>query len=177
MNFTAIDFETANQKRASACSLGITVVRRNRIQNEWYSLINPQTKFRWQNVKINGIHAKTVADAPTFPEFWTVIRPLFRPNQLTVAHNANFDNQVLCDSFERYQIRKPRYLTLDTLKATRKLYPALTNDRLPTVCRYLGISLHHHNALSDSVACARILVREDRQFGDSALKPLVRIIN
>ena len=26
MNFTAIDFETANEKRNSPCSLGITVV-------------------------------------------------------------------------------------------------------------------------------------------------------
>ena len=28
MNFIAIDFETANEKRASACSLGMTIVKK-----------------------------------------------------------------------------------------------------------------------------------------------------
>jgi len=31
------------------------------------------------------------------------------------------------------------------------------NHRLPTLCNYYGISLNHHNAASDSDACAEIL--------------------
>jgi DNA polymerase-3 subunit epsilon len=29
---------------------------------------------------------------------------------------------------------------------------------LPDVCRYLGIQLNHHNALSDAEACAQIVI-------------------
>ncbi len=42
MNFVSIDFETANAKRNSACSLALTVVRNDQIVDDLYSLINPQ---------------------------------------------------------------------------------------------------------------------------------------
>ena len=45
MNFVAIDFETANNQRASACSLALTVVRDNKVVDEFYTLINPETDF------------------------------------------------------------------------------------------------------------------------------------
>ena len=178
MNFTAIDFETANGQRASACSLALVIVRKNQIVDELYSLINPQTKFFWQNIKIHGLHASDVKDAPTFPELWPPIKSLFRPDQLVTAHNAAFDNGVLSQTLSRYHIQQPRYLTIDTLKTSRKFYPQLSRYRLNNVCDYLKISLqHHHNALSDSVACAQILIKEDRQFGDSLIRPFVQIIN
>lgn len=31
MDFVAIDFETANEKRNSACSIGLTVVKNNKL--------------------------------------------------------------------------------------------------------------------------------------------------
>ena len=41
MDFVAIDFETANEKRNSACSIGLTVVKDNKIVEEKYFLIKP----------------------------------------------------------------------------------------------------------------------------------------
>ena len=41
MDFVAIDFETANEKRNSACSIGLTVVKNNKIVEEKYFLIKP----------------------------------------------------------------------------------------------------------------------------------------
>ena len=40
-DFVAIDFETANAKRSSVCSVGIVIVRNGRIENELYRLIPP----------------------------------------------------------------------------------------------------------------------------------------
>lgn len=178
MNFISIDFETANRHRASACSLALTIVKHDRIADNLYSLINPQVPFARQNTKVNGLRKQDVQNAPAFPGLWKVIRQFFTSEQLIVAHNNNFDNAVLCDSLERYGIKEPRYLTLDTLRSTRKLYPSLPNYRLETVCKALDIDLkHHHNALSDSVACAKILIHEHRQFGDSLIKPFVQVIN
>ena len=95
MNFVAMDFETANGKRYSACSLALTIVRDSKIADEFYTLINPQTDFFWRNVQIHGIHEEDVQDAPTFPEVWQHIKQFYRPAQLVIAHNNTIDNSVL----------------------------------------------------------------------------------
>ena len=40
-DFAAIDFETANGKRTSVCSVGIVIVKGGRIVNKIYRLIRP----------------------------------------------------------------------------------------------------------------------------------------
>lgn len=174
MNFVAMDFETASGKRYSACSLALTIVRNNQVADEFYTLINPQTPFYWRNTQIHGIHEKDVADAPTFAEVWPHIQSFFTPEQLVIAHNAQFDNGVLKQTLNHHGITAPRYLTLDTVKTSRKFYPSLPNHKLNTVCDSLGIDLeHHHNALDDSLACANILLYEANAFGPQAIKPFV----
>ena len=39
INFAAIDFETANGKRTSVCSVGVVIVREGKITNKIYRLI------------------------------------------------------------------------------------------------------------------------------------------
>lgn len=178
MNFIALDFETANPRRDSACSVAIVVVRNNQIVDEFYSLINPETKFHKMNMSIHGIHEKDVADAPNFPAIWPIIKQFFTPNQLVIAHNNAFDNSVLARSLERYQLIIPKYKTLDTVKTTKQFFPNLKNYRLNTVSQELGIELHHHhNALDDSLACANILIYEQKKFGNSAIKSSIKLKN
>ena len=38
-DFAAIDFETANEKRTSVCSVGVVIVRAGEIVDSFYSLI------------------------------------------------------------------------------------------------------------------------------------------
>ncbi|MHA8138221.1 3'-5' exonuclease [Lactobacillaceae bacterium Scapto_B20] len=176
MNFVAIDFETAASKRASACSLALTVVRNNQVASEFYTLINPEVPFFWRNVQVHGIHERDVSDAPTFPEVWAKIKSFFTPDQLIVAHNATFDNSVIKKSLERYELPAPHYLTLDTLKVTRHLFPDFKDHKLNTVCENFNLELkHHHNALDDSLACANILCYEQEHFGDAKIKPFVKV--
>ena len=40
-DFAAIDFETANGKRSSVCSVGIVVVRDGKVADRFYRLIRP----------------------------------------------------------------------------------------------------------------------------------------
>ncbi|BDW77150.1 hypothetical protein BFINE_29450 [Bacteroides finegoldii DSM 17565] len=40
-NFAAIDFETANGKRTSICSVGVVIVKEGKIINKIYRLIRP----------------------------------------------------------------------------------------------------------------------------------------
>lgn len=175
MNFVAMDFETASGKRYSACSLALTIVRNSEVIDEFYTLIKPDTEFFWRNVQIHGIHEADVADAPDFPTVWPHIAPLFTPNQLVIAHNAQFDNGVLKQTLNHFGLTAPCYLTLDTVKTSRQFLPLLANHKLNTVCDALGISLeHHHNALDDSLACANILLSETNTFGQAAIEPFIR---
>lgn len=174
MDFTAIDFETANAKRASACSLALTVVRNNVITDRFYSLINPQMPFAARNTQIHGLTAADVADAPTFAELWPHIAALFGPEQIIVAHNAPFDCSVLQHTLTHYGITPPHFLVIDTVKTSRQLMPNLTNHKLNTVSAALHVTLeHHHNALDDCVACAQILLAQVNQYGTQQIVPFI----
>ena len=41
MKYAAIDFETANYERASACSLGIVISDGTKVTDRWHHLIRP----------------------------------------------------------------------------------------------------------------------------------------
>ncbi|CAI2641268.1 3'-5' exonuclease [Apilactobacillus apinorum] len=176
MNFVAIDFETANNQRDSACSLALTVVRDNQIVDEFYTLINPEVEFNYRNTQIHGISEEDVIDAPTFPEVWKIIKQFFTKDQLVIAHNNAFDNSVLSKSLLRYDLTIPIYQTLDTVKTCKYFFPEFPNHKLNTVCDYLGITLdHHHNALDDSLACANILIYQQEHFDDEQIKSYIRL--
>lgn len=175
MNFVALDFETASPKRYSPCSIALTVVNNNQISSEFYSLIKSDVDFFWRNVKVHGITADDVAQAPKFPELWPHIAGLFTQNSLVVAHNASFDCSVLKRTLQFYQLPVPEFLLLDTLKTSRQFFKSFPNQKLNTICDELNIELdHHHNALDDSQACAKILLYQAEKFGSSSLKPFVK---
>ncbi|KRM88379.1 3'-5' exonuclease [Lacticaseibacillus thailandensis] len=176
MNFIAMDYETASGKRASACSVAIVVVRNDKVVDSFYNLINPETPFSPFNIRIHHITPDMVANAPTFPELWPHIAPLFTRTQLVAAHNAQFDVSVLRKSLERYGLPTPQYQYIDTVATSRSFLPSLANHKLDTVSDALGITLNnHHNALADSYACARILMSEKAQFGSQALNNFIKL--
>lgn len=175
MNFIAMDFETANRHPESACSLAIVMVRQDKIVDRFYSVINPQMSFDSRNIKIHQITAADVKNAPTMAELWPLIAGLYRPGMLVAAHNARFDANVLQQSLARYDINPPHYLLIDTLQTARAFEHGLPNYKLGTVSKALGIDLwHHHNALSDSEACAEILISEHKKMGSEPIKKYVK---
>lgn len=174
MNFLAIDFETANAKRHSACSVALVMVKNNKIVGEYYSLINPHTEFFYRNIQVHGIEPDDVVDAPDFPEVWEQIKQYFNENILITAHNAAFDNSVLKACLTHYGLDVPHFQSLCTVKSSKKLFPEFDSHKLNVVCHELGIDLeHHHDALEDSRACAEILIYQAEHFGVEPLKPLV----
>jgi DNA polymerase III subunit epsilon len=156
--FVAIDFETANYERGSACSIGLVKIRNNEIIAKECRLINPQTYFLDDFTEnIHGITADDVKDAPLFDVVWGELSPLLVNADFIAAHNAPFDRSVLYKCCDKYKIKPPTQKFVCTVKIARacwKLKPAaLTN-----VCSHLGIKLNHHQALSDALACAKIVI-------------------
>lgn len=156
-NFVAIDFETANRSRSSACCLSAIVVENNVITDRKFWYINPNTDDFYFSY-LHGIKASTVKNSPTIDKLWNEELKDLLKGKIVVAHNAPFDLSVLNASLREYDIEAPYYKVLDTVEISRTYFPHLPNHKLPTVCKLLNIDLKHHNAMSDAEACAKIVI-------------------
>lgn len=137
------------------------------VVDRYATLVDPEVSFDYFNMKLTGITPELVAGKPTFPELWEEIGPLM-DSGLLVAHNAPFDMSVLAKCLSRYCIPwHPKVGYACTCRMGRACYPNLPNHRLNTLCDYLGIPLNHHDAGSDGLACARLLI----DYMDRGLDP------
>lgn len=159
-NFAAIDFETANMKRTSVCSVGVVIVRNGVIADTFYSLIQPEPNYyNFLCQRIHGLGHKDTDDAPLFPSVWARIEPLIEGLPL-VAHNKAFDESCLKAVFRCYQMDYPDYEFHCTYQTARRLLKQLPNYRLDTVAACCGFDLqNHHHALADAEACAHIALQ------------------
>lgn len=160
-DFAAIDFETANERPSSVCSVGVVVVREGEIVDSFYSLIHPEPEYyKWFCRQVHGLGPDDTDDAPVFPFVWEKIEPLIEGLPL-VAHNSRFDEGCLKSVFKVYQMDYPDYEFFDTLAASRRHFGcALPNHQLQTVAAACGYDLtNHHHALADAEACAAIAMK------------------
>lgn len=160
-DFAAIDFETANGQRTSVCSVGVVVVRGGEIRDTFYSLIRPRPNFYSRfTTAIHGLTYEDTVDATDFAEVWDQVAPRIEGLPL-VAHNSPFDEGCLRAVFNLYGMPYPDYRFYCTCRASRRVFGrSLPNHQLHTVSAACGFDLeHHHNALADAEACARIALR------------------
>ena len=155
MQYTAIDFETANSDRTSAFSVGLVVVNNGRITGRHYHLIRPEPLyFEPINVSIHGITARDVVRAPYFRDIWpTLLKQIKGP---LVAHNASFDMSVIRHELDAAGIAYPEIDYFCTLVISRLTWPRFPAHNLDRVAQHLDISFNHHDALEDARACAMI---------------------
>lgn len=164
MDFIAIDFETANASRSSACSLGAVHYSNGRIVREKSWLIDPEEHFDGRNIAIHGITPSMVRGQPTFGQLWPELAP-WLAGQIVVAHNASFDMSVLRYCLDKCGAEYPSFQYLCTYLLSKKLLGQLDSHRLDTVSRHFGIGLNHHDALDDARAAAKILGRLMEKHG------------
>lgn len=156
--YIAFDVETPNFANDRISSIGITVIENGIVVDDFYSLVNPEVRFDPFNIQLTGITPKMVADQPTFPQLWEKIAEVMGSG-LLIAHSAPFDMGVLSQCLSAYQIEwQPFTYYACTCVMGRACYPDLENHKLNTLCDHLGITLDHHNAGSDSRACALLLL-------------------
>lgn len=179
MDFTAIDFETANSSSASACSVGMVKVREGRIVDEAYWLIKPplgHDEFWEWNTRIHGLVAADVRDAP----LWTEQLPdlvAFAGPDILVAHNAGFDMGVISAACVATYVETPTFDYACSLQVARKTYN-LDSYRLPVAAMAAGFEdFDHHNALADAQACAAIMVHAAKRHDADDVAALVAAIN
>lgn len=169
-----LDFETANYDAASALALGLCAVgHAGEIVFKQSWLMRPEGRLYIipSFIDIHGITPDMVRDAPTFRDLWQDhFAPWFAATPLLVAHNAGFDRRVLDGTMARAEMEMPRKNWLCTVQLSRRSWPGLYNHKLSTVCEHIGFDLNHHDAGSDSEACAHIL-RAAEYFTQTQEKP------
>ena len=160
MRYLALDFETGNASRLSACALGVSIFEDNTLVAEQTTLIKPPAqvgKFHWGNVRVNHIKESMVVDAPTVDEVWQGAIAELAEGSVLVCHNAMFDTAVLCACLAHYHLPVPECRYVCTVKVAQRVWPQLQNHKLDTVSQALGIELNHHEAGSDARAAGLIL--------------------
>lgn len=158
--FVAIDFETADYGRDSACSVALVRVEGGQIAARVHRLIRPPRRD-FVFTYLHGISWKDVKDQPTFATVWSELAPFARGARFLAAHNASFDRSVLHACCQSSGLTVPSLPFVCTVHLARRVWGLRTNT-LDAVCRHLGIPLEHHRALSDAEACARILLHARR---------------
>lgn len=159
LSFVAIDFETANPKRVSACSLGYVKVVDGEIVAERNFLIKPVGEYSRMNIAIHGITPDKTENAPTFDAIFDELRPDFET--LPVVCYSPFDSSVFDALQDYYNLSLSRDVEfVDVYRIASRTLVGLTNYKLPTVAYHLQIPYQpHHNAMCDAEQCAKIFLK------------------
>jgi DNA polymerase-3 subunit epsilon len=154
--FVAIDFETADYGVDSACAVGMVRVEHWTVVARESRLIRPPRRYI-RFTYLHGITWAQVEGAPMFADVWPQLCPLLDGAEYFVAHNAGFDRNVLhtCCALARLEV--PRLPFVCSMREARRKW-GIRPTRLPDVCRHIGFTLKHHDALSDAEAAARIMI-------------------
>ena len=177
-NFAAIDFETANYFKNSACSVGLVRFINGVEQDSCYSLIKPAKLYfipEWTR-DIHHISYSDVMDKPAFPEIWNkMVMPFINqtPGIPLVAHNSSFDMGVISGCCEYFGISKPELEYFDSLCIARKTWPELTSHKLTSLGEYFNIEYNAHDALEDSRTCGIIIKKAAEKWKTNNLKILL----
>lgn len=162
LDFVAIDFETANFARASACSVGVARVEDGELRDstEWF--IDPPGGAYFTNSFIHGITDTDVIGAPSWSD--TLDRLADFTGGLPLVAYSGFDRGVYnaANTVTGVLDRGFVWRNAHSLARRRLIAPehALGDYRLPTVANYLGVpAFAHHRAAADAVACAAIVLR------------------
>lgn len=178
VDFTAMDFETANGFRGSACAVGLVRVRDSRVVATESWLMRPPADFDHfdaRNVQIHGIHPEDVADAPRFAETYPRLRD-FLGDDVVVAHNAAFDVGVIRAGLQASGVGTDALRHACTVKMARRSYE-LASYSLPFAAAAAGFELeNHHDALADALACAHIAIDAARRAEADSLEDLLTFL-
>lgn len=177
LDFVAVDFETANRKRASACAIGLVRVRNGLVVKTANWLMRPPVgfdNFEQVNIDVHGIVPRDVADQLRFGQMYDRLLNGIR-SEVLVAHNAAFDKGVMKAAAEAEGREPPNNVWRCTRRLTEAYVPELDNYRLPTVTAEFGVVLvNHHDAGADALAAASVMICLARRFGWTDLTEIGR---
>ncbi|AEI94246.1 exonuclease domain-containing protein [Roseobacter litoralis] len=175
MKFVAIDVETANANMASICSVGVAVFENGELAQEWYSLIDPRDYFDGMNVSIHGIDETQVVGAPTFAEITEQLGAMLSDN--VVVTHTHFDRVAMHQAARHWSVPPVTCTWLDSARVARRTWEecAQRGYGLANVCKLIGHTFEHHNALEDAKASGVVLLAAMNKSGFDLDRWLTRV--
>ena len=175
--FVALDFETANRNRASACAVGLVRFdETGEVEANLYTLLKPHPDlgyFDYGNMQVHGILPEHVVNAPSWREVWPHVAE-FIGNRPIVAHNMSFDGYILSDLAVLYDLEPFSNQRYCTLRLARKLLDKAMRKNLDTVFHHYfpDHAFTHHHAGDDALAAGMIFSRMQAEYSFEALTKL-----
>lgn len=155
-DFIAIDFETANPQRVSACAIGYARISDHKMIETNGYLIKPIGGHAPFQSKIHGIKNEHTFDKPNFGELFPNIKDIF--NYPLVAHSL-FDKQVLTALSEYFNLGL-KFNYIDSSALAKERLPDLKDCKLTTLVKHFGFpKFKHHDAKEDAMACAKVFLK------------------
>ena len=174
ISFTAIDFETANNYRASACAVGLTKVKSGQVVEQVSWLMKPLPGYA-DFLPINvGIHGITAAHVRNMPDWRGIHGPMmdFIGGDALVGHNVSFEKSVISKANEASGLPATNLDFHCTLTLARK-HLQLDHYTLSDVVGALELpAFNHHDAGDDARASALIAIELARRSGAATLSAL-----
>ncbi len=161
MAYTIIDVETTGRTNRIT-EISIFKYEKGNIIDEFTSLVNPETLIPLHITALTGIDNQMVSDAPTFSEIANQVLQI-TANTIFVAHNVNFDFNVIRGEFSRLGIIFQRK-KLCTVRLSRKLLPGHRSYSLGKLCNDLNINIEgRHRARGDAEATVILFSKLQQQ--------------
>lgn len=147
--------------------MGLAWIERGEIVRREYRLIKPkEMRFGVYESRVHGLSALDVKDAAEFPEVISEFLPDIQGG-LLLAHNAQFDVEVLCATLAAYNVPIPRFSYLCSQRIATLVWPDHGSFKLSSLGLKLGIEFNHHHASDDAHVCARIVLAAANDLGIS----------
>ena len=163
LDFVALDLETANKNTGSICQIGLAGFKDGVLIREWASLINPEEQFSDFNIRVHGLTAADVAEAPTLPDVAKFLRTWLN-RQVVVCHTL-FDQRALRLGFAKYGLTGLNCRWLDSCQVARRTWVSPDGHSLPVICGLIGYEFTHHDALEDAKAAGALILAAGRKTG------------
>ena len=179
--FVALDFETANRHRASACEIGLVRFVNGKPEESFSTLLMPAEGYRYfENEWIHGISYETCRDAPSLKDCLDTVTD-FISGSPVVCHNSGFDMSVMRSALDSLDCRYPTLTYFCTCVLSRQ---ALRKDSsivaygLAHVTSHFNIRFKEtHRAEADALACGKVAVELSGMKGVTALRDLAVTFN
>ncbi|RMB59501.1 DNA polymerase III subunit epsilon [Dokdonia sinensis] len=158
--YTIIDVETTGKGINGNRITEICVVRmEDGVETDRFvSLVNPEQYIPPFITNLTGIDDQMVDDAPLFADIAERVA-IITEGAIFVAHNVNFDYNVIRNEFKRMGINFTRK-KLCTVRLSRKLIPNLFSYSLGNLCSSISIPLNNrHRAEGDTDATVILFQR------------------
>lgn len=167
--FTAIDVETANRDQSTICAIGLATYSGNKLQSQWYSLVDPSAEFEPKNIAIHHLTTRDVQGKRQFPEVLPeIVRFIRRANSPVLVSHTPFDRVSLQQAAERWKLTLPEnWIWLDSALLARHTWPEVGHRgyNLANLCRKIGYPFRHHHALEDAKAAANVFLAAMQHTG------------